>query len=101
MKRRPRKPPKVGKVYRLHSRTQRAALCLEVEGSLRLVFWDHGSLIVRHPLGSVGFNSEPSVTELLVEWGITLAELDAYVEAVFYRWQPDVPKVRAKEARML
>jgi len=100
-RRKRRKPPKVGKVYRLHSRTHRAALCIEVGGRLSLVFWDRGNLCVRQPVGSVGFLTEPSVTDLLREWGITLAQLDAYVEREFYAWQPDVTSVRRKEARML
>ena len=66
-----------------------------------LVWWEHGEFRAI-PLGSMAakkirldtFEVDFPVYQLLARWGITSAQLDAFMEDEVYRWDADVAKVR-------
>lgn len=89
-------------VYRLHKRTRRPALCLPINGRMRLVIWDQGEPVVFPVQGRVRYSpDEPDILSVCKAWGITLAQLDEFVERAFYSVNEDVLAVRAIEAKRL
>ena len=91
----------LGKTYRIGRRGSTSALALPFQGEVRLVRWErHTETWVEIPLNcAVTYANEPSVEEVLCEWGCPLRVLDGMVEEHFYSHEPDVLAVRRMESR--
>lgn len=89
-----------GKAYRVRPGSPIVGLLLPVaDGSDMLVLWYEGRRIVFPPDHATAVREEPDCLTLCAAWGITLQELDRYVEDRLYAKHPDVAKVRADPRR--
>jgi len=89
----------LGKTYRIGKRGSTSALALPINGELRLVRWARGRWQLLPANNAVTYATEPSVEEVVSEWGCPIEELDAFVEAEFYSQVIDVHRVRSMETR--
>lgn len=84
----------LGKTFADLDHPGRWYVLLPVDGAFCLVWWEGGRprTVLRSQVRIE--QRDFAVYQLLARWGIKTSELDAFLERRFYRWEPDVRKVR-------
>ena len=84
----------VGKTFADKDRPNRWYVCLPVDGVWSFVWWEGRFYTVLPNEVRV----EPyafSIYQHVTRWGVSIREVDRFIEDRFYKWDPDVKNVRA------
>lgn len=89
----------LGKTYRIGSKGSTSALALPFDGELCLVRWSKRGWQQVPLNNAVTYATEPSLEEVLAEWGCPVSELDDMIEREWYSRTGECQRVRAIPSR--